>query len=143
MEVYLNGNPIGSIDDTVSSYGNSDDTTRIGGGVANSSGSYFNGGIDDVRIWNVARSADEIQNNFDTRLDASSDGLIANYTFDDDTANDQSGNGNNGSLISGANTTVDDTIPVSSFLPYSVAYVLLLQMVPPTAPKPPNLRRLL
>jgi len=123
VEVYLNGSSIGSIDGTVSSYGNSSDTTKIGGEVASSSGGYFDGEIDDVRIWNVARSEDEIQSHFDTRLDASSEtGLIAYYTFDDDTASDQSGNGNDGSLINSANTVVDDSIPVSSLLTDSVAY---------------------
>jgi hypothetical protein len=61
---------------------------------------YFNGKIDDVRIYNRALSASEIQAlyNLDT-------GLVAYYPFNGN-ANDESGNGNHGQA-SGATLTQD------------------------------------
>lgn len=44
---------------------------------------YFNGSIDEVRIWNVARSQAQIQANMNKELDPSTQvGLVAYYTFD-------------------------------------------------------------
>ena len=46
-------------------------------------GRYINGQIADVRIWTVARTADEIANNKDSTIDPGSSDLIANYLFGD------------------------------------------------------------
>ena len=59
---------------------------------------YFQGMIDEVRVWNVARSAAEIAADFDRTLTGSEPGLVGYWTFDDGTANDQSPSGNNGTL---------------------------------------------
>ncbi len=40
---------------------------------------YFNGQIDDVRIWNVARSSEEISTNYFTPLNGDETGLVAYY----------------------------------------------------------------
>ena len=45
-------------------------------------GTRFSGKIDEVRIWNVARSASEISENMVGLLDENSDGLLAYYTMD-------------------------------------------------------------
>jgi len=45
---------------------------------------YFNGNIDDVRIWSDARTEAEIQEHMHKTLTGSESGLLANYTFDDD-----------------------------------------------------------
>ncbi len=45
--------------------------------------SWFKGLIDDVRIWNVARTAAEIAADADTRLPGNTPGLLASYTFDE------------------------------------------------------------
>nr|CAM76811.1 HEMAGGLUTININ/HEMOLYSIN-RELATED PROTEIN [Magnetospirillum gryphiswaldense MSR-1] len=45
-------------------------------------GGYYNGQLDDVRIWQGVRSASEIAGNFDRPLAGDEDGLIANWTFD-------------------------------------------------------------
>jgi len=79
---------------------------------------YFNGSIDEVRIWNTARTASEITTNNKISITACSNtNLVAYYKFDNGTAsgnngsyyvaNDLSTNNNNGiltnfSLISGA-----------------------------------------
>ncbi len=88
-------------------------------------GNYFPGEIDDVRIWNVVRTADEIKSNFDTRLDSpeTENGLVAYYTFDDNVADDQSGNGNTGSLNDNASTVTvtDNDVPITN-LTDSITY---------------------
>jgi hypothetical protein len=66
----------------------------------------WHGFIDEVRIWSVARTAEEIQRDMRRRLGA--DGralpneLVAYYTFDDGTALDLAGGDNNGDLAGGA-----------------------------------------
>jgi len=57
---------------------------------------YFHGLIDEVRVWNVARSAAEIAADYDRTLAGNEPGLVAYWTFDDGTANDSSPSGNNG-----------------------------------------------
>jgi hypothetical protein len=67
----------------------------------NNSG-YFNGKIDDIRIYNRALSAQEIQELYTPNLN---DGLVAYYPFNGN-ANDESGNGNHGTVY-GATLTTD------------------------------------
>ncbi|OQP60247.1 LamG domain-containing protein [Niastella populi] len=74
--------------------------------VAN--GQPFGGMIDEVRIWNTARTQTEIQNNMNSEIAPSTSGLALYYTFNQGIAAgnntgltaliDQSGNGNNGTL---------------------------------------------
>jgi hypothetical protein len=58
---------------------------RIGarGGVSTGCGlNYFNGSIDDIRFWSVARTATEIQQNYVQEIDAAANAnLVAYYTF--------------------------------------------------------------
>ncbi|SDH37608.1 Ig-like domain-containing protein [Winogradskyella thalassocola] len=44
-------------------------------------GRYFSGDIDDVRIWNVARTAEQINNSLNCELQGTETGLMAYYTF--------------------------------------------------------------
>ena len=68
--------------------------------------SYFNGLIDEVRIWNVARAHEQIQSTMYTSLAGNEPGLAAYWRFDEEpgtpTAHDSSPNGNNGTLIGDA-----------------------------------------
>ena len=68
---------------------------------------YYNGEIDELRIWNTARTQTEIQANMNNELSIET-GLVASYQFNqgiangnnagETTLNDASGNGNNGTL---------------------------------------------
>jgi hypothetical protein len=84
----------------------------------------FAGTIDELRIWNVARTQQEIADNMNTLI-ASAPGLIAYYNFNDGIPNgnntaittvaDRTGNGNNGTLnnftLTGMSSNfVDDAI---------------------------------
>jgi uncharacterized membrane protein len=62
---------------------------------------YFSGSIDEVRLWNIARTASQIQNNMNARLTGNKTGLVAYYRFDSTNGNtlyDFSGNEYHGSL---------------------------------------------
>jgi len=54
----------------------------IGG---NPRGAYFNGAIDEFRMWNVARSQAEIMATMGTKLVGNEDGLVGYWQFDDGT----------------------------------------------------------
>ena len=62
---------------------------------------YFNGQIDEVRIWNDVRTAAEIGDNMDDELVGNESGLVAYYKMSDGTGTtltDNSSNSNNGTL---------------------------------------------
>ena len=65
----------------------------------------FNGMLDEVRIWNRARTSTEIASSWNKSLGGGEAGLLAYYRFDEtsgSTAVDHSGNGNTGALFNGA-----------------------------------------
>jgi VCBS repeat-containing protein len=81
---------------------------------------YFNGKIDEVRVWSDARSQEEIQANMNNTLKDAPTGLVAYYTFDDDVAGngkthqDASGNGLSGTGQGTATATATTDTPVNS-----------------------------
>lgn len=105
--LYVNGSQVASGNlSTVNTPANNQ-TVRIGQRV--SGGSIpFEGSIDEVRIWNVARTASEIQSNMNAEFCGSEPNLQLYLKFNNGTANganagvttaiDDSGNGNNGTL---------------------------------------------
>ena len=48
---------------------------------------YFNGAIDEVRIWNVARSINDIRTNMCRKLSGSENGLVGYWRFDETNSN--------------------------------------------------------
>jgi alpha-tubulin suppressor-like RCC1 family protein len=78
---------------------------RIG---STNNGEFFNGGLDEVRIWNTARTTCEINSYMNCEIPTSAAGLIANYHFNQGIAasnnatetslTDVSGNSNTGTL---------------------------------------------
>ena len=79
--VYANSNPV-----------------RIGSDYASR---YFDGNIDEVRLWNVARSESEIVGTMNTVLTGQENGLVAWYDFnqgDGGVLNDLSGNEHHGTI---------------------------------------------
>jgi len=80
--------------------------SRYHNGTGN--GYSFNGEIDEVRIWNVERSASQIAAKKDTILSGNETGLTAYYNFQENTgiiANDTQTQSNNDGTISGATWT--------------------------------------
>ena len=87
---------------------------RIGSTCTLCGGEYFNGGIDEVRIWNVGRTQCDVISYMNCEIPSSETGLVANYHFNqgfDGTNNptvttltDVSGNSNSGTLTNFALT---------------------------------------
>jgi photosystem II stability/assembly factor-like uncharacterized protein len=62
---------------------------------------YFEGAIDEVRIWNVARTQEEIQAKMYTHLNGTEEGLVGYWPFNEgsgNVVNDLSGNNNHGTI---------------------------------------------
>ena len=89
--------------------------TRSGSRYHNGTGNgyTFNGKIDEVRIWNVERTASQIAAKKDTILAGNESGLTAYYNFQENTgntANDTQTQSNNDGSISGASWTDGPTL---------------------------------
>ncbi len=99
LRFYFNGVLDGSIY-SFSSIVSSDNDLYLGW-QGRYNNTYFHGGMDEVRIWNTARSAQQIRDNMYRALSGSESGLLAYYKFDQSsgtTLTDASGNGHNGTL---------------------------------------------
>ncbi len=59
LKLYVNGVEVASGGSATSDYGNNGNATKIGEGVLNSTGDYFDGRVDDVRIYSRALCPDE------------------------------------------------------------------------------------
>ncbi len=79
MRYYVNGIPSGSIANT-GSFVASTSQIWIGGETAGP-GEYFNGEIDEVRIWNTNRSRCEINTYMNCEIPANAANLMVNYHF--------------------------------------------------------------
>lgn len=106
--LYINGSkvPLTGNADFVNPQSN-DNPLKIG---VDYSSRFFNGKIDEVRIWNVARTAAQIDDNWDKNLTGSESGLVGYYPMKADASSaasnggkvqlvDLSSKGNNGELI--------------------------------------------
>jgi hypothetical protein len=63
---------------------------------------FLGASLDDIRVWNVARTAQQIQDNFKLHLQGNETGLQAYWNFNSFNANDSTANANNGTLGGGA-----------------------------------------
>ncbi len=74
------------------------------GGDNRTSPPYFHGVIDDMRVWDIARSQIQIQDNIYNTLQGNESGLVGYWPFDENagtTASDKTANNNNGTLTNG------------------------------------------
>ena len=63
---------------------------------------WYDGTLDEVRIWNINRTASEIELFMNTQLDGNESGLVAYYNFDERTGSvvkDISGNSHDGTIV--------------------------------------------
>ena len=91
---YHNGEPLGNPRD-VSGVNVADNNHRIGSRI---NAEFFDGFLDEIAIWNVARTAEEIEESRDLCLDPGTPGLVALWNFDgsEDNFLDVTGNGHDG-----------------------------------------------
>jgi hypothetical protein len=119
MRLYLNGQIVGTGSVSTADAVTSNQALRIGG-TQESSGGYsnFNGQIDEVRLWNVARTGVEIRSEMAAEI-PQMPGLVGHWKFDELSgalAVDSSATGRNGSLI-GAVSRVQAPVHVAAFDP--------------------------
>jgi hypothetical protein len=76
-------------------------------------GNKFIGAIDDVRLWNVVRSENEIKNSSAIELKGNESGLVGNWRFNNDLL-DNSVNQNNGTEVKTTNSLAYITGAVDS-----------------------------
>ena len=112
MIVFVNGVAIQSEKTSGSVYIDESDLFIGKGDPEFSSGEYFHGALDDIRIWNVARSQKEITAAMNTTLTGKEPGLVAYWNFDDGTAKDLSPHSNDG-VLSGDAQIVESPRPTS------------------------------
>ncbi len=117
MKLFLDGNEISSIPKTGSLTTNATADAWIGGNPPIATTRPWQGGIDEVRIWNTARTAAEIQANLNTELTGSESGLKAYYQFTEGTGqtiNDSAGNNNTVLGSTNSTDTNDPTFVISN-----------------------------
>jgi len=118
ITVFVNGVAIQSEKVSGSLYIDESDLFIGRGDPEFSFGEYFHGVLDEIRIWNVARSQKEIQTAMNTTLTGKEQGLVAYWNFDDGTAKDMSPHSNDGT-ISGDPQIVESPHPSSLALKQS------------------------
>jgi len=100
LKGYLNGELVGEADFTGTL--NQPDIPFIIGASRSGTGYFFDGLIDEVRVWDFARTDTEIQTDMSTTLNGDETGLIAYWNFDDVQVTDRTGNGHDGQLMGDA-----------------------------------------
>ena len=93
VDGFLSGSQVSTIQLQSSSF-----PLYLGQEPVNGQTRYFSGMVDEVRIWNTARSPDEINATRFCRLTGTETNLVAYWTFDDGTARDLTGHGHNGTF---------------------------------------------
>ena len=106
----------GVLDRTVSSSQNFDNPAKITIGNIVCGGLNFGGSMDEIRIWNLARSTAEINEKMNCSLEGNENGLLAYYPISSQDCGtcssgtgafvDKTANGNNGILQNGAYTSL-------------------------------------
>ncbi len=112
-QIYINGIPQ-IINTYPYTFINNNASKEIGRGI--SLLQYYDGQIDQVSIWNIALSQQEIQNYMNCSPQGNEVGLVGYWNFEEgsgNTAYDQTSNGNDG-IINGA--TYDTNVPCTILL---------------------------
>ncbi|GAB6283458.1 MAG: hypothetical protein STSR0008_22260 [Ignavibacterium sp.] len=105
-KIYINGNDVSAVNNgsnpITTAITTSSNSFRLG---LRSDNYYpYQGQIDEVRIWNLARTQDEIQANMCKKLTGSEANLVGYWRLDDGSgtnANDETANNNDGTLTNG------------------------------------------
>ncbi|WP_430405357.1 LamG-like jellyroll fold domain-containing protein [Fluviicola sp.] len=105
--LYLDGVQIGT-----HTYGNNlqgSGLARLGSRNWGGTGDYYNGQLDDVRIWNVLRTGSQISSNMNSCLTGAEAGLVALYSFNEGPTNsttaDATTHGHTGTMVNMNSTT--------------------------------------
>jgi hypothetical protein len=110
IKLFVNGQQVGQSEiKTYSAIINGSQNLKIGV-LAYSVPNYydFNGQIDELRIWDFAKSQTEIQQNCNISLTGNESGLLAYWNFNDGNVTDLTPNGNDGIFEGNASATWDN-----------------------------------
>ena len=114
LKIYIDGRLAGT-KTGVTAQPNQDTQALLIGGVTTESDQWFNGQMDDLRVWNTARTDAQIAENYQQTLTGNQGGaLVAHYTFDSSNANDSAGS-NNGTTS--GNTAFVNGVPDGKTVP--------------------------
>ena len=97
-KVYINGSEIALSGNPLSVVANNN-AIRIGSDYGSR---YFDGRIDEVRIWGIPKNQDDIVSSMHATLSGQEDGLVAYYSFNEGSGNilyDQTENGHDGTIM--------------------------------------------
>ncbi|NOY80785.1 MAG: hypothetical protein GXP31_07245 [Kiritimatiellaeota bacterium] len=116
---YVNGVEVANIEASMVAIGATIDPLRIGIAPWDGTSNPLEGALDEVRLWTVARTAQEIRETMHVTLTGFETGLAGYWQFNDGsgtTAADTSGNGHAGTLknMDPATDWVDSSVPVSA-----------------------------
>ncbi|MGH8248323.1 MAG: LamG domain-containing protein, partial [Gammaproteobacteria bacterium] len=120
MRLYLNGTLSATEPGAVLSLLKGHSENRLGAGRSGKTGSVrsLHGAMDEVRVWKVARSAEQISENILKQLTGNEPGLVGLWNFDDpaNPGRDASPNHHDGKLVGGARVVAapGDNAPAGS-----------------------------
>lgn len=109
-KLYVNGAEVASYftqgnDGGTNAIADTDSPTYIGNSPNETL--YFDGKIDDVRIWNIERTASAILNNYNQEIAGNESGLVAYWKLNNDSGIDSTSNTNNLTQVNGIMYTTD------------------------------------
>jgi len=112
QKIYVDGNLVAAtLNSQVGSYAANLTTIEIGRHFQNDLiYGYFNGAIDELRVWDYGLSEDDIQARMFNPLTGNEAGLLAYWNFDGGSAVDVSQHGHDGQLLGDA-TTIEEVLP--------------------------------
>lgn len=112
QKIFINGNLVAAtLNSQSGSYAANLTTIEIGRHFQdNTTYGYFNGAIDELRVWDYGLSEEEIQDRMFDPLTGNELGLLAYWNFDGGLAIDASQHGHDGQLIGDA-TTIEEALP--------------------------------
>jgi RHS repeat-associated protein len=119
LTVYVDGVPV-SVGMVTLSIDYAPFPLLIGAGLSSSGTGKFPGAIDEVRVWNVARTGAQIRSGMYRVPLANEDGLVASYSFDEPSGTlvvDSTSNQNHGALMSNAPLYVGSDIEKKKAVP--------------------------
>ncbi|TDO22275.1 LamG-like jellyroll fold domain-containing protein, partial [Sediminibacterium goheungense] len=107
VKLYLNGVNVGNKTSPIAQINDNTASLIIGRQGTGCGCNYFNGKLDDVRIWNTVRTASEISAGMNSCLSGSETGLLALYKMDDGSGTTviDSKSANNGTITGTASWT--------------------------------------
>jgi len=127
MKIYING----ELENTVSQTGalKESDLPLVVGKAPWTNYNNYNGQMDEIRVWNVARTQSQIQGAMYRSLTGSETGLVAYYKFNDaagsSTVEDASPYDHTGTLYNSAAIVADSTVPLRATMVSMINLLLL------------------